>query len=153
MTDTTYPPIAAKWIYTRGNTACVMYGGLLDAAHARGLTSIKTTLVQIPSDSNGYTAIVHATAATETLTCDGIGDADPGNAGKIAQLALIRMAETRAKARALRDLVNVGDLALDELPQDEPARPPRPPSTPPRPPAPPARPATTRIARDPSYGG
>ena len=48
-------------------------------------------------------------------TFTGIGDAAPNNVAPAMQTCLIRMAETRAKARALRDGVNVGTAALEEL--------------------------------------
>jgi hypothetical protein len=45
----------------------------------------------------------------------GLGDASPENVGRTIAPHLIRMAETRAKARALRDAVNVGATAMEEL--------------------------------------
>src|SRR4029450_5202076 len=71
--------------------------------------------VQVPSSDNGQVAICLAEVTTEKGTFTGIGDADPGNVSRMMANALIRMAETRAKARALRDAVNVGMVALEEL--------------------------------------
>src|SRR5919201_2076847 len=93
----------------------VLYAGLLDMAHERGLKAVTTTLVQIPNEINGSVAICHATVETEQGTFTGLGDASPGNVNRMMSPHLIRMAETRAKARALRDAVNVGVTALEEL--------------------------------------
>lgn len=46
---------------------------------------------------------------------DGIGDANPENVNSFIVPHLIRMAETRAKARALRDAVNIGVVWFEEL--------------------------------------
>src|SRR6266542_2436341 len=93
----------------------VLYAGLLDMAHERGLKAVTTTLVQIPNEMNGNVAICHATVETEQGTFTGLGDASPTNVNRMMSPHLIRMAETRAKARALRDAVNVGVTALEEL--------------------------------------
>src|SRR5919198_1092355 len=99
----------------RDGKTFVLYAGLLDLAHERGLKAITTTLVQIPSEMNGMIAICHATVETEQGTFTGLGDASPENVSRLMLPHLIRMAETRAKARALRDAVNVGVTALEEL--------------------------------------
>ncbi|MBI4438199.1 hypothetical protein HY631_04575 [Candidatus Uhrbacteria bacterium] len=95
------------------------YAGLLARAHEEGLRSIVTRLVQVPSPDNGMTAIVEATVETSKGTFAGIGDANPDNVNRKVAAHLIRMAETRAKARALRDAVNIGTVALEELGGEE----------------------------------
>lgn len=99
----------------RDGRTFVLYAGLLDLAHERGLKAITTTLVQVPTELNGMLAICHATVETEQGTFTGLGDASPSNVTRMMAPHLIRMAETRAKARALRDAVNVGVTALEEL--------------------------------------
>lgn len=94
----------------------VTFSGLLDAAHRAGLSSIVTTLLQAPNEANGNTTIVHATVTMKDGDIfTGIGDANVGNVGKQIAPHAIRMAETRAKARALRDALNIGGAALEEL--------------------------------------
>lgn len=104
-----------EFLTERNGRTFVLYAGLLDLAHERGLKAITTTLVQIPSDLNGQMAIVHATVETSQGTFTGLGDAAPDNVSRMMVPHLIRMAETRSKARALRDAVNVGVTALEEL--------------------------------------
>ena len=102
----------------------VLFQGLLDEAHSLGLRGIDTDLIQVPDDSNGNVAIVKATAEMEDdRRFSGIGDASPENVGRNIAPHLIRMAETRAKARALRDAVNVGATALEELSEGDDAPP------------------------------
>lgn len=103
----------------------VLFAGLLDEAHSRGLIGIDTELVQVPEDANGQVAVVKATVQIEAAsgsshsgevkTFSGIGDASPGNVSRNIAPHLVRMAETRAKARALRDAVNVSATALEEI--------------------------------------
>jgi hypothetical protein len=111
-----------EFMITRQGKQYVLYQGLLDEAHARGLRGIDTELVQVPNAENGNVALVKAVVEMEaadgsegTRTFSGIGDASPENVGRNIVPHIIRMAETRAKARALRDAVNVGATALEEL--------------------------------------
>ena len=101
---------------TRQGKQYVLFAGLLDEAHNRGLRGIDTELIQVPEEANGNVAVIKATVQMEDgRVFSGIGDASPSNVGRAIVPHLIRMAETRAKARALRDAVNVGATALEEL--------------------------------------
>jgi hypothetical protein len=105
-----------EFMITRQGKQYVLFAGLLDEAHSLGLKGIDTDLIQIPDESNGHVAIVKATAEMDDERhFTGIGDASPDNVGRNIAPHLIRMAETRAKARALRDAVNVGATAMEEL--------------------------------------
>ncbi len=93
----------------------VSYAGLLDLAHQERLSEITTKLLQTPDESNGGTAIAHATVRTAKGTFTGIGDANARNVNPRIAPHIIRMAETRAIARSLRGALNIGAVALEEL--------------------------------------
>ncbi|MCA1597268.1 MAG: hypothetical protein LC772_12715 [Chloroflexi bacterium] len=105
----------AEFLIDRNGKSFCLYAGLLDEAHQQGLSEIRTTLIQIPTDLNGNVAICQCEVRTERGVFTGLGDASPQNVARAMLTCLIRMAETRAKARALRDAVNVGVAALEEL--------------------------------------
>jgi hypothetical protein len=91
---------------------------------SRGYYDIETVIVQLPTAENAQTAVV--TARVSIFDPDsgrvlrqagGIGDANPANVGRMVAPHVLRMAETRATARALRHLLGVGLTALEELDQ------------------------------------
>lgn len=108
-----------EFLVERQGRTFALYAGLLDMAHQQGLKSIRTDLLQIPRDENDKIAISMATVTLEKdgreLVFTAIGDASARNVAPAMVTCLIRMAETRAKARALRDAVNVGVVAFEEL--------------------------------------
>jgi len=104
-----------EYMIERQGKRFVLYAGLLEEAHSRGLRSIETELLQVPESANGEVAIVRAVVRTEDGKFTGIGDASPENVNRTIAPHVIRMAETRAKARALRDAINVGVTAFEEL--------------------------------------
>jgi hypothetical protein len=107
--------VKKEFIVNRQGKDFVLYEGLLDEAHQQGLCRISTTLIQLPHDDNGNMAVVAAEIETGKGTFSGLGDASPANVGRPIVPHILRMAETRAKARALRDAVNIGVTALEEL--------------------------------------
>jgi hypothetical protein len=98
-----------------GTKEVVTYQGLLQKAHEEGLARLRSSLVQIPTDDNGRTAIAKAEVETSKGLFEALGDASPENVDEFLVPHLIRVAETRAKARALRDAVNVGVVSFEEL--------------------------------------
>jgi hypothetical protein len=119
-TPSTLSTIDKAFIVNRQGKDFVLYAGLVDKATERGLKRLVCRLVQAPADDNGNTAI----CAAEAEFADGrifsdIGDANPVNVGKMIVMHTIRMASTRAKARVLRDALNIGGAAFEELGGDE----------------------------------
>lgn len=93
----------------------VRYADLLTRAHEEGLTSIETEILQMPSEANNYTAIVRAVARGERGEYSGIGDANRESCHEMVAPHYIRVAETRAKARAVKDLLGWTTPVLEEL--------------------------------------
>lgn len=120
-----------EFIIERQGKQFVLFAGLLNEAHERGLKGIETELLdyRLPKskkvDEESF-AVVKATVTMEDgRTFQGIGDATGASVGGMIYVHLLRMAETRAKARALRDAINVGMTSLEELGgEDEPQSPP-----------------------------
>jgi len=94
----------------------VLYAGLLDMAHQKGLRKILIDAVQFPTKENGMEAICKATVESK-IGEEFVewGDANPKNVNKMIASHILRMAATRSKARALRDLTNIGMTCLEEL--------------------------------------
>jgi hypothetical protein len=110
------PKLDPRFIVQIDNQDFVKYAGLLDLAHQKKLTNLEADIVQYPTQDNERTAIckAHAKTAFGESFID-FGDANPTNCNAKVARHLIRMASTRAKARALRDLTNVGITCLEEL--------------------------------------
>lgn len=105
-----------EFFINRNGKRYVLYSGLLNEAHSRGLKSIDTELLQVPNESNGNVAISKARVEMEDGSIfTGIGDASPDNVGRAIAVHIVRMSETRSKCRALRDATNIGATSLEEL--------------------------------------
>jgi len=94
----------------------VRYAGLLLLAHERGLVSLKARLVTVTAEL--------ALAEAEAVFADGrvfseAADATPTNVGVQVKAHYPRMALTRSKARTLRDALQIGLVALEELGDNE----------------------------------
>ena len=94
----------------------VLYSGLLDLAHQIGIQSIRVTTIQYPTKENGLEAICEAHVVSKNgEEFIEIADASPRNVAPLVKEHVLRMAATRAKARAFRDMTNVGITCLEEL--------------------------------------
>jgi len=94
----------------------VLYAGVLDLATQKGLLKLEVELLQFPSKENGNEAICRAVAVGKNgEVFSDIGDANPNNCHSMIAKHLSRMASTRAKGRALRDMCNIGIACLEEL--------------------------------------
>lgn len=112
--------IEERYVVTLNGKRYPLYAGVLAEAFRKGLDEIETELVQAPSEANGNVAIVRATVRMpEGKRFSEYGDASPQNVPPRLVGALIRMAATRAKGRALRDAVNCGETLLEELPDHD----------------------------------
>ncbi len=98
----------------------VLFEGLLEMAHAEGLKRVETQLLQAPHKDNGMLAIVRAVIETDKGIFSALGDASPESAERPMQPHLVRLADTRAIARAIRIAVNVGITAVEEINESEP---------------------------------
>jgi hypothetical protein len=110
------PKLDERFIINIKGRDFVVYSGLLDLAHQKGLLKLNTEIIQYPTKENGNLAISRAIAELNTgeMFSD-IGDAGPGNVTKEIAPHILRMSSTRAKGRVLRDLTNIGMTCLEEL--------------------------------------
>ena len=110
------PKLDERFIKSIEGRDFVLYSGLLDLAHQKGLLKIEVDPLQFPTKENGYFAICKATATSKfgEMFVD-VGDANPLNCNAKVAKHLLRMASTRAKARALRDYDDIGMTCLEEL--------------------------------------
>ena len=114
--DKRRPKLDERWIIEIDGNQFVKYAGLLGVAHHQGISEINVEPLQLPSKENGNFAICKATVVSkmgESFT--DIGDANPQNCNAKVGKHLLRLASTRAIARALRTFTNIGLTCLEEL--------------------------------------
>lgn len=94
----------------------LVWAGVLDLAHQRGLVSLTTRVLQIPTSGNGQLAVVSARAVfKDEREFEDVGDCGPGSTTPQLATAALRLASTRAKGRVLRDALNIGSELFEEL--------------------------------------
>jgi hypothetical protein len=110
------PKLDDRFIKSIKGKEFVLYSGLLDLAHQIGIQSIRVKTIQYPTKENGLEAICEAHVESKNgENFIEIADANPNNVAPLVKAHILRMAATRAKARALRDFTNIGITCLEEL--------------------------------------
>ena len=107
------PSIPPEFIVQIQGKPFITFQGLLHLAHQQGLLSLKAEFIAVTADL----ALAKARAEFhDGRLFEECGDATPGNVNGRIKPHFARMALTRAKARCLRDALNLGGLvAVEEL--------------------------------------
>jgi hypothetical protein len=106
------PPPTSKWVKLIHGKEFISYEGLLAMAHEHGLQKLKAEFISVTDKL--------ALAAAYATFKDGrefweAGDATPTNVHEQVKKHFPRVALTRAKARVLRDALNIGMVSVEEL--------------------------------------
>lgn len=96
-----------------------LYKGVLRVAMENGLKQLSVKVLQFPHPDNGMLAVCEATAVFrgedgERIFTE-VGDCDERNCGRMIAPHKVRMAATRAKGRALRDALGIGEALAEEM--------------------------------------
>jgi hypothetical protein len=90
----------------------VQYAGLLAMAHEHGLVNLSAHFISVTDTL----ALAEATAEfADGKTFSECADATPQNVGSTVRAHFARIALTRAKARCLRDALNISVCSVEEL--------------------------------------
>lgn len=114
-----------KFIVMIGKTEAIKVDGLITFANEKGVKSMKTKIIQFPSDQNKWTCIAStvvigydwnpATQKIEEVEYEDFADANEANCGAMTKNSYIRMASTRSVGRTLRKYTNINMVCTDEL--------------------------------------
>ena len=97
----------------------VIYEGLLRVAHKKGLKKFEIIDKFVSQDMKIAWVQVRAYCEKDKkeIFFDGIGSSTPDNTGTMTEHHPVEMAHTRAKGRALRDFLNIGQAMAEEIKQ------------------------------------
>lgn len=109
----------------KGGTEAIKVDGLIALAHEKGLKSMKTKIIQFPSQENQWTCIASTTVVgydwnpitdqVEEVEYEDFADANANNCTTMTKASYIRMASTRSVGRALRKYTNIDMVCSDEI--------------------------------------
>jgi hypothetical protein len=104
--------IPAQFLVALHGKMFVQYAGLLAMAHEKGLVNLSAHFISVDPSL----ALAEATAEfADGRTFKDCADATPENVNAKIRPHFPRLALTRAKARALRDALNIGMASVEEL--------------------------------------
>lgn len=106
------PAIPAQFVVALHGKRFVLYAGLLTMSHQSGLVSLTEEFTHVTAD---YVIAKAVATFADGRTFTGAADASPKNVNAQVAKHLARCALTRAKARALRDALDIGMTAFEEL--------------------------------------
>ena len=100
------------WGKRYASALCGAVTSLLALAHQHGLAALETTVVQC----RPTLAVCQCPARFQDgRTFTDVGDVSPDNVAKHLRPHFVRMAATRASARALRRALNISACSVEEL--------------------------------------
>lgn len=102
----------ARWVKQIHGKDFIQYEGLLAMAHAQGLVCLTAIWISVTPELALAKAIAEFQGGRTFTEC---GDATPTNVAPQVKAHYARVALTRAKARVLRDALNIGMVAVEEL--------------------------------------
>ena len=107
-----------NYVISRRGVDYILYEGLLMEAHKQELKGILTHLLQPPTAGNGGLAVCAAVVETSRGRFYGLGEARAHEAARQDGRRQVGLAESRAKARALRDAVGAAQTPIEDLDMD-----------------------------------
>lgn len=110
----------------RGGGESFKFEGVRSVAQDHGLVGTEIKKLVLPSADNNWTAVVISRVFMkepdgEIRVYEGVGDANEDNCNSFTKAALVRMAETRAVGRALRNALKIEGLIYEEAAESVPA--------------------------------
>jgi len=92
----------------------ITYSGLLQEAHEKGPFSMEVQQLSVDWEKKCAYCTVRL-FTKDDIMFEGVGSATQSNCGSMVKEHFVEMAHTRAKARALRDYLNIDKVCADEL--------------------------------------
>jgi hypothetical protein len=106
------PPVPEQYLVDIKGKKHILFAGLLAMAHEQGLQALDAEFISVTDQL----ALAKATATfANGQRFTEAGDATPGNVGPQVKPHFARMALTRAKARCLRDALNIQAVSAEEV--------------------------------------